>query len=123
LPAAGARLAGVADARARPVYRQQSLPGSDLLDARYQSDAGHPDGAVHAVALLPALRFHVSVPWHAALGAVGGRTLSGYACPAYCARWPVEGQHGGADSARTLADRSLHPGGRRDRDLVLSRDT
>ena len=59
---AGARLDPLAERGARPVHREQSGVGVHVLHAGAQSDAGDPDGAVHAVAVVPVVRLHVSVP-------------------------------------------------------------
>ena len=68
LPIADPRLAAAAARRARPVHRQQSRARRHLLDRRGQPDAGDADGAVHADAVVPAVRLHVPVPRHAAAG-------------------------------------------------------
>jgi hypothetical protein len=78
--------------------------------------------AVHVAAVDPSVRFHVSVLWHAGLGAVGGRDLPDHACAARCAGHPPQGQRCHGDSPRIVADRGLYVGGRRDRDLVLPGD-
>ena len=74
--------------------------GHYLLHDRAQSDAGDPDGAVHAAAVVPAVRLHVSVQGHAGLGAMGRRGVPGHPCAADRARRAAEGQRSGRDRSR-----------------------
>ena len=55
------------------LHREQPRAGNHVLDGVGQPDAGDPIRAVHADAVIPALGLHVSVPWHADLGAMGRR--------------------------------------------------
>ena len=94
--------------------------GVTILDDRAESDAGGTDGAVHAAAVLPAVRLHVPVQGHAGLGAMGRRGVSRHPCAAHRARRAAEGQRSGRDRAGSVADRRVYVGGRGDCDLVLS---
>ena len=97
---AGARVHPLAEPGARAVHRQQSGAWGDVLDDRAQSDAGDPDGAVHAAAVVPAVRLHVSVQGHAGLGAMGRRVVSGHPRAAHRARHVAERQRPGRHRCR-----------------------
>ena len=66
--------------------------GLTFSTVAHQPDAGDPDGAVHAAAVVPAVRLHVPVPRHAGLGAVDRRDLSDHPRDAHRARHAAEGQ-------------------------------
>jgi ABC-2 type transport system permease protein len=104
------------------LFIASNLAGLYLFDDCNEPDAGYADGAIHLAAVDLAVRFHVSVLRHAELGAVGGRDFPDDPSAARRARHPAQGQWRHGDSPRAVADRRLHIGGRRNRDLVLPRD-
>ena len=76
---------------ARRVHRQQSCARRDVLDGGDQPDAGGAARPVHADAVVHAFGFHVPVPRHAVVGAVGRQPLSRRrtrcaSCAACCSR-------------------------------------
>jgi hypothetical protein len=104
------------------VHRQQSRPRLYFFDDCHEPDAGDADGAVHLAAVDLVVRVYVSISRHAGLGTMGGRDLPDDACAAHRPRHPAQRQRRHRDLARAVADRRLHLGRGRDRDLVLPRD-
>ena len=119
---AAARFDPDALGRTRPVHRRQPGARHYVLHGVDQPDAGHAVRPVHPDAVVPLVRLHVSVPRHAAMGAVDRRNLPDHPRDADRARRAAQGQRRRANPPRTVADRAVHGGRRLDCGMVLSRD-
>ena len=85
-------------------HRLQSGARRHFFDGVGQSDAGRAARAVHADALVHAVGLHVSVPWHARLGAGAWQLVSHDPRDAHRARHAAQGQRLERDRARAVAD-------------------
>ena len=122
VPIAGARIDTAPLGCARPVHRQQSGAGPDLLDHRDQPDASHPDGAVYTASFVPAVRFFLSVQRHARMGTMARRILADDSRHPNHSRHVAQGQRCCGDCSRTLADSPVHGDRDRHRGTLLSRN-